>query len=94
MKRLLIWILILPVKVYQLIISPLIPPRCIYYPSCSSYFIKSLKLHGPFKGFLYGVFRILRCSPFYKGGVDPVEDTTTLKQEFSKFRNFSRKEYK
>lgn len=91
MKNFVIWIFIIPIKLYQLIISPLLPAKCIYYPSCSHYFITSLKVYGPIRGFLYGVLRIFRCSPFFKGGVDPVPESTTIKKEFIKYKVFRRK---
>lgn len=94
MKKLLIWVLILPVKIYQLIISPLLPPNCIYSPTCSNYFIQSLKTHGPIKGFIIGVLRIFRCSPLFKGGWDPIDEKSSLKDEIKKYKNFSRKEHK
>ncbi len=91
MKNIVIWVLIIPIKLYQLIVSPMLPANCIYYPSCSHYFIKSLKVHGPIRGFFYGVLRIFRCSPFFKGGVDPVVEGSTLKSEFDKYKVFRRK---
>nr|WP_071857694.1 membrane protein insertion efficiency factor YidD [Enterococcus hermanniensis] len=60
------------VRGYQRFISPLFPPSCRYYPSCSSYMIKAVQVHGAPKGFLMGIFRILRCQPFAKGGIDYV----------------------
>lgn len=63
------------VRGYQRFISPLTQPSCRYYPSCSSYMIKAVQVHGGFKGFLMGVSRILRCHPFAKPGLDyvPIE---------------------
>lgn len=84
-------LLILPIKMYQLLISPLFPPKCIYYPSCSSYCIESLKKHGPIMGLIYGLLRILRCSPFFKGGIDPVEEETSIKEQFYKYGRFLRR---
>lgn len=60
------------VRGYQKFISPLFAPSCRYYPSCSSYMIKAIQVHGAFKGLLMGVSRILRCQPFAKGGIDYV----------------------
>lgn len=90
MKNLIIWLMLVPVKLYQLIISPLLPPSCIYQPSCSNYFIKSLQVHGPFKGFIIGILRILRCSPFFKGGGDFVDKNTTILKELKKYKDFRR----
>ena len=66
------WVLILPIRVYKLCISPLLPPSCRFYPSCSSYAIQAITLHGPLKGLWLAVKRILRCNPFNDGGYDPV----------------------
>lgn len=65
-------ILGLPIRFYQRFISPLFPPSCRYYPSCSTYFLTSLETHGAFKGFLLGSWRVLRCNPWSRGGVDHV----------------------
>ena len=64
------WLLILPVRFYQLAISPMLGPNCRYTPTCSQYFILAVKKYGPLRGFLKGVWRILRCHPFCRGGED------------------------
>ena len=64
--------LIMLVRGYQRFISPLFQPSCRYYPSCSSYMIQALKVHGTFRGLLMGISRILRCNPFARGGIDYV----------------------
>ncbi|MBO4318154.1 MAG: membrane protein insertion efficiency factor YidD [Mailhella sp.] len=61
-----------PIRVYQYCISPLFPPCCRYYPSCSRYALDAIEIHGVFKGILLAAWRILRCNPFSKGGYDPV----------------------
>jgi putative membrane protein insertion efficiency factor len=58
------------VKLYQFLISPLFGHSCRFFPSCSSYMIDSIKIHGIFKGLYLGTKRILKCNPFFKGGVD------------------------
>ncbi|WP_409522625.1 membrane protein insertion efficiency factor YidD [Nitrincola sp. MINF-07-Sa-05] len=63
---------ILLVKFYQYFISPLIPPSCRFYPSCSSYMIEAIQVHGPFKGLWLGLRRVSRCHPWNDGGIDPV----------------------
>lgn len=68
------------VKLYQSLISPLLPPTCRYYPTCSTYMIDAIKMHGAFLGIIMGVARILRCNPFVKGGVDPVPEFFTLRR--------------
>jgi putative membrane protein insertion efficiency factor len=64
--------LVWAVKLYRLVVSPLIPPRCRYLPSCSEYCIEALQRHGPVRGAYYGVKRILRCHPWGASGLDPV----------------------
>ena len=63
---------ILIVRGYQVVIGPLLPAACRYYPSCSVYMIEALEKHGAMRGGLMGVRRILRCHPFHVGGYDPV----------------------
>ena len=55
--------LILLIKFYKYFISPYFPSNCRYLPTCSEYFIDSLKLHGVFKGLFLGIKRILKCHP-------------------------------
>jgi uncharacterized protein len=62
-----------PVKLYQKIISPLLPPSCRFYPTCSEYAVQAVNKYGVIKGTLKAVYRIIRCNPFNKGGYDPVE---------------------
>ena len=62
--------MILLVRGYQKFISPLFPPKCRFTPSCSEYFILSVRKHGAVKGACKGTWRILRCNPFCEGGED------------------------
>ncbi|MFZ8834481.1 MAG: membrane protein insertion efficiency factor YidD [Candidatus Caldipriscus sp.] len=62
--------LILVIQAYRKYISPLKPPSCRYYPTCSEYAMISLQKYGLFKGTLKSIWRILRCNPFSKGGID------------------------
>lgn len=71
-------LLIKGVKGYQRRISPLFPPSCRYYPTCSNYMLHALEQHGALKGSIMGTARILRCQPFIKGGYDPVPKKFTL----------------
>jgi len=68
--------LILVIKFYKYFISPYFPSNCRYLPTCSEYFIDSLKFNGIFKGLLLGTKRILRCHPIKilggNSGFDPV----------------------
>jgi uncharacterized protein len=57
---------------YQLVLSPLLGPRCRFYPSCSQYAIEAVHLHGSLRGSLMAVRRLLRCHPWHAGGYDPV----------------------
>jgi putative membrane protein insertion efficiency factor len=65
-------LLILPVRFYQLAISPIIPSRCRYNPTCSHYMIEAINEWGPFKGLLMGLKRIGKCHPLGGHGYDPV----------------------
>ena len=67
------YILILLIKGYQKLLSPLIPARCRFYPSCSTYFIQALQKYGACKGTFLGIKRILKCHPFNPGGYDPLK---------------------
>lgn len=60
------------IRGYQLIISPLLGPRCRFYPSCSHYAIEALRVHGAGRGSWLTLRRLLRCHPLHPGGVDPV----------------------
>nr|WP_298415153.1 membrane protein insertion efficiency factor YidD [uncultured Halomonas sp.] len=59
-------------RLYQYGISPLLGPRCRFWPTCSSYAIEALQLYGPFKGGWLALKRILKCHPWHAGGIDPV----------------------
>ncbi len=61
------------VRLYQLLISPLLPPACRFHPSCSTYAIHATARHGLWKGLWLTGRRLLRCHPFHPGGWDPVE---------------------
>jgi len=60
------------VRVYQRLVSPLLPPSCRFYPSCSAYAATALERHGAVKGSWLTARRIARCHPFHPGGLDPV----------------------
>ena len=64
--------LVLLVRGYQVAISPLLPPACRYYPTCSHYAVEALERHGAWRGGWLALRRILRCHPFRPGGYDPV----------------------
>ncbi|WP_291855761.1 membrane protein insertion efficiency factor YidD [Marinilabilia sp.] len=71
-KKVLVFILIIPVRIYQWVISPMIGPSCRYTPTCSVYSVQALKKHGPFKGLWLAIKRILSCNPWGGSGHDPV----------------------
>ena len=72
LRKLVIWLLLLPIYFYKGAISPLTPPSCRFTPSCSTYAIEALRKYGPFKGLYLAVRRILRCHPWGGSGYDPV----------------------
>lgn len=60
------------IRFYQKHISPLFPPMCRYYPTCSHYAVEAIQVHGAFKGSVLSLLRLLRCNQLFKGGYDPV----------------------
>lgn len=70
-----------PIHFYRKFISPLKPPTCRFYPSCSAYALEAIEIHGPLKGTYLAVNRIARCHPFNPGGVDPVPPRKNNKSE-------------
>jgi uncharacterized protein len=61
-----------PIRLYQRLVSPALPRRCKYEPTCSAYALEALRRHGPVRGFVLAAWRLLRCNPFSHGGYDPV----------------------
>ena len=72
LRRLLVMLLVLPIRFYQTSISPLTPPSCRFTPSCSEYARQAIIKQGPFKGLYLAIWRILRCNPWGGSGYDPV----------------------
>ena len=68
------------IRGYQRFISPLFPPSCRYYPTCSNYSVHAIQKHGAIKGSIMGISRILRCHPFVKGGYDPVPEQFSIRR--------------
>jgi putative membrane protein insertion efficiency factor len=62
----------LMLRTYQLTLSPLLGPRCRFYPSCSQYALDAVQCHGSLRGSLMALRRLLRCHPWHAGGYDPV----------------------
>ncbi len=75
MKR----VLLAPITAYQRWVSPSLPRRCRYEPTCSDYAAQSIRRFGVIRGFLLASWRLLRCNPFSHGGFDPVPKRFTLK---------------
>ena len=67
-------VFVLPIKLYQKLVSPLTGSRCKYYPSCSEYAVQAINKFGILRGLVLAGWRLLRCNPWSHGGFDPVED--------------------
>ena len=67
------FIFIFIIKIYQKIISPLLEPRCRFYPTCSEYAKEAILKKGILKGLFLSIKRILKCHPFHPGGYDPID---------------------
>jgi uncharacterized protein len=63
-----------PVRLYQRVVSPALPRRCKYHPTCSQYAVAAIRRYGILRGVVLAVWRLLRCNPWSHGGVDFVED--------------------
>ena len=83
MKKLFIFI----IKGYQRLISPLLGPRCCYYPSCSQYAKEAIERFGAFKGAWLAIKRIARCHPLAEGGHDPVPEKKCNNPKTSAVKN-------
>lgn len=70
--RFFVILLTIPIRLYQLLISPLLPNSCRFTPTCSAYAIEALKVHGPIIGLWLTLRRIVRCNPWGGHGYDPV----------------------
>ncbi|HUO92509.1 MAG TPA: membrane protein insertion efficiency factor YidD [Rhizomicrobium sp.] len=71
----------LPIRLYKVVLSPVLPPSCRFQPTCSAYALEALRVHGPIKGVYLAVRRILRCHPITwlggSSGFDPVPPART-----------------
>jgi putative membrane protein insertion efficiency factor len=63
-------LLIFIIRIYQKILSPYLGGNCRFYPSCSEYAVQAISKYGPLRGTAKGAWRLLRCNPFSKGGID------------------------
>jgi putative membrane protein insertion efficiency factor len=72
-------LLVAPIRLYQRAISPALPARCKYHPSCSQYAVEAVRRYGVLRGIVLAGWRLLRCNPWSHGGVDFVEDQTLFR---------------
>jgi putative membrane protein insertion efficiency factor len=70
---------ILPIRAYQLLLSPMTGDRCRFYPSCSEYAAQAIDQYGLLRGAVLAGWRLLRCNPFTPGGFDPVDQQRLFK---------------
>ncbi|HKH14884.1 MAG TPA: membrane protein insertion efficiency factor YidD [Solirubrobacterales bacterium] len=80
MKRFLAGLLLAPVRLYQRFVSPALPRRCKYHPTCSAYAVDAVRQFGVMRGLVLAGWRLLRCNPLSRGGYDPVEAQTLFKR--------------
>jgi putative membrane protein insertion efficiency factor len=71
-SRALVMVLLVPIRLYRALLSPLLPKVCRFHPSCSQYAMQALEEHGPWRGLWLAARRLSRCHPFHPGGLDPV----------------------
>jgi uncharacterized protein len=76
-------IAVLPIRAYQIFISPMFGAHCKYYPSCSEYAVQAVRRFGILRGLVLAGWRLLRCNPWSRGGFDPVEDQRLFKPRLS-----------
>ena len=77
----LVWVFLLPLRFYSRVISPALPARCRYYPTCSAYAEQAVRTHGIVKGTGLAAWRVVRCNPFSAGGVDEVPPRRPSRRE-------------
>ena len=72
-------VLAAPIRLYQRFVSPALPRRCKYHPTCSAYAVQAIRTHGVLRGLVLAAWRLLRCNPWSHGGYDPVEAQTMFR---------------
>jgi len=72
MRRATRWLVLAPVAIYRRLISPALPRRCKYEPTCSAYAVQAVREYGILRGLVLAGWRLLRCNPWSHGGYDPV----------------------
>ena len=80
MKRFPAGLLLAPIRLYQRFVSPALPRRCKYEPTCSAYAVDAVREFGVVRGLILAGWRLLRCNPLSPGGYDPVEAQTLFKR--------------
>jgi uncharacterized protein len=78
-KRLLITVVLVPIRLYQRLVSPALPRRCKYEPTCSAYAVEAIRTFGVARGLVLAAWRLARCNPWSRGGYDPVEAQTLFR---------------
>jgi putative membrane protein insertion efficiency factor len=68
------------IRLYQRVISPALPRRCKYHPTCSDYALQAVQRYGILRGAVLAGWRLLRCNPFSHGGYDPVSRQTLFQK--------------
>jgi hypothetical protein len=74
-------IVLAPIRVYQRLVSPALPRRCKYEPTCSAYAAQAIRELGVVRGTILAAWRLVRCNPFSHGGYDPVEARTLFRDK-------------
>jgi uncharacterized protein len=72
-------VVLAPILAYQKVLSPALPRRCKYEPTCSRYTVDAIREYGILRGLVLGVWRLLRCNPWSHGGYDPAQDQRVFK---------------
>jgi uncharacterized protein len=67
-------LVLLPIRAYRRFVSPAIPARCKYYPTCSTYAVEAVRELGPVRGAIVAAWRLARCNPWSNGGYDPLSE--------------------
>lgn len=81
MKRFLLTLFLAPIRLYQRLISPALPRRCKYEPTCSAYAVEAIRRLGVARGSILAAWRLARCNPLSHGGHDPVEAQTLFRSK-------------
>ena len=83
MKRFVVGLVLAPFRAYQRFVSPALPRRCKYHPTCSAYAVDAVREFGIVRGAILAGWRLLRCNPLSRGGYDPVEAQTLFRRRRS-----------